>query len=117
MGRRHIRHEVRLLGTRDGSDFATKDRSLLVAGGRAPNTSGRGLELAGVEAAVLKANERLQTTAEGVWAVGDCASFTKNFRRGVDSLRHSIRQGREPSTGAVRCCAWLGVAVIRVRGV
>jgi pyruvate/2-oxoglutarate dehydrogenase complex dihydrolipoamide dehydrogenase (E3) component len=49
---------------------------LLVAAGRTPNTDGIGLEEAGVELderGHVRVNERLQTTAEGVWAVGDCA--------------------------------------------
>ena len=62
---------IRLLGTRDGSDLFLEGTHLLVAGGRTPNTSGIGLEKAGVETTErghVKVNERLQTTAEGVWA-------------------------------------------------
>lgn len=49
---------------------------LLVASGRTPNTDGIGLERAGVELTgrgYVKVNERLETTAAGAWAVGDCA--------------------------------------------
>jgi hypothetical protein len=49
---------------------------LPIAGGRTPNTDGIGLETAGVERAdpgFIKVDERLRTTAPGVWAVGDCA--------------------------------------------
>jgi pyruvate/2-oxoglutarate dehydrogenase complex dihydrolipoamide dehydrogenase (E3) component len=49
---------------------------LLVAGGRTPNTDGIGLEAAGVETDAhghVRVDERRRTTAEGVWAVGDCA--------------------------------------------
>jgi pyruvate/2-oxoglutarate dehydrogenase complex dihydrolipoamide dehydrogenase (E3) component len=49
---------------------------LLVATGRTPNTDGVGLELAGVELnphGYIKVNERLETTAPNVWAMGDCA--------------------------------------------
>ena len=59
-----------------GVELSLEGRHLLVAGGRTPNTSGIGLEKAGVETTErghVKVNERLQTTAEGVWAVGDCA--------------------------------------------
>jgi pyruvate/2-oxoglutarate dehydrogenase complex dihydrolipoamide dehydrogenase (E3) component len=58
------------------SNGAIEGTHLLVAGGRIPNTDGIGLEAAGVETdgrGHVKVNERLQTTAEGVWAVGDCA--------------------------------------------
>jgi pyruvate/2-oxoglutarate dehydrogenase complex dihydrolipoamide dehydrogenase (E3) component len=67
---------VKLLGTRDGSDLVIEGTHLLVAGGRTPNTSGIGLDIAGVELAAhghVKVNERLQTSAPGIWAVGDCA--------------------------------------------
>ena len=53
----------------EGSDLPT-------AGGRTPNTDGIGLETAGVERAdpgFIKVDERLRTTAPGVWTVGDCA--------------------------------------------
>ena len=49
---------------------------LLVASGRTPNTDGIGLETAGIERddrGFIKVDERLRTTAAGVWAVGDCA--------------------------------------------
>jgi len=49
---------------------------LLVALGRTPNTEGLGLDLAGVELTdrgYIKVNERLQTTAPGVWAIGEVA--------------------------------------------
>jgi len=49
---------------------------LLVATGRTPNTQGIGLDKAGVELdakGYIRVNEHLQTTAPGVWAMGECA--------------------------------------------
>jgi pyruvate/2-oxoglutarate dehydrogenase complex dihydrolipoamide dehydrogenase (E3) component len=49
---------------------------LLVATGRTPNTNGIGLDLAGVATTArgyIQVNERLETTAPRVWAMGDCA--------------------------------------------
>jgi pyruvate/2-oxoglutarate dehydrogenase complex dihydrolipoamide dehydrogenase (E3) component len=49
---------------------------LLVAAGRMANTDGIGLELTGVqldEHGYIKVNERLLTTSENIWAMGDCA--------------------------------------------
>jgi pyruvate/2-oxoglutarate dehydrogenase complex dihydrolipoamide dehydrogenase (E3) component len=63
---------------------------LLVAGGRTPNTDGIGLEVAGVETderGHVKVNERLQTTARNVWAVGDCAGSPYFTHIGVDDFR------------------------------
>src|SRR3984885_14085454 len=67
---------IKLLGSRDGNELSLEGTHLLLAGGRTPNTNGIGLEKAGVETTDhghVKVNERLQTTAEGVWAIGDCS--------------------------------------------
>jgi pyruvate/2-oxoglutarate dehydrogenase complex dihydrolipoamide dehydrogenase (E3) component len=63
---------------------------LLVAGGRTPNTDGIGLESVGVEVDALghvKVDERLRTTAEGVWAAGDCAGSPYFTHIGEDDFR------------------------------
>jgi len=60
---------------------------LLVATGRTANTDGIGLEQTGVELnehGYIKVNERLQTTAAHIWAMGDCA--------GSPNLRMSFRR-------------------------
>src|SRR5262245_6728179 len=49
---------------------------ILVAAGRLPNTVGIGLEEAGVsldERGYIRTNERLETSASDVWALGECA--------------------------------------------
>jgi pyruvate/2-oxoglutarate dehydrogenase complex dihydrolipoamide dehydrogenase (E3) component len=80
---------------------------LLAAGGRTPNTEGIGLESAGVqltERGYIKVNERLETTASKIWAVGDCAGsphFTHiafdDFRIVRDNLAggHRVTTGRQ----------------------
>jgi pyruvate/2-oxoglutarate dehydrogenase complex dihydrolipoamide dehydrogenase (E3) component len=63
---------------------------LLVAGGRTPNTDGIGLELAGVETdqrGHVKVDERLRSTAQDVWAVGDCAGSPYFTHIGFDDFR------------------------------
>ncbi|QDV36331.1 dihydrolipoyl dehydrogenase family protein [Tautonia plasticadhaerens] len=63
---------------------------LLVAGGRTPNTDGIGLEPVGVEVdgrGHVKVDERLKTTAEGVWAAGDCAGSPYFTHIGEDDFR------------------------------
>ena len=55
--------------TIEGSD-------VLVAAGRTPNTAGIGLEVAGVALdarGYVAVNDRLETSASDVWAVGECA--------------------------------------------
>jgi pyruvate/2-oxoglutarate dehydrogenase complex dihydrolipoamide dehydrogenase (E3) component len=69
---------------------AIEGTHLLVAGGRTPNTDGIGLEEAGVqtdEKGHVRVNERLQATAEGVWAVGDCAGSPYFTHIGEDDFR------------------------------
>src|SRR5262249_52500499 len=49
---------------------------LLVAAGRVPNTADIGLEQAGIALeprGFIRVNERLETTAAAVWAIGECA--------------------------------------------
>lgn len=63
---------------------------LLVAAGRVPNTREIGLELAGVElteGGYIKVNERLETTAPGVWAVGEVAGSPKFTHISEDDFR------------------------------
>jgi pyruvate/2-oxoglutarate dehydrogenase complex dihydrolipoamide dehydrogenase (E3) component len=89
--------EVRVLT--DGPAVTGTD--LLVAVGRTPNTAGIGLERAGVElteAGYIKVDEHLATTADRVWAMGECAGspqFTHvafdDFRVVRDNLGGGIR--------------------------
>jgi pyruvate/2-oxoglutarate dehydrogenase complex dihydrolipoamide dehydrogenase (E3) component len=82
----------------DGTD-------LLVAVGRTPNTSGVGLEQAGVqltERGYIRVEEHLATTAAGVWAMGECAGspqFTHvafdDFRIVYDNLTGGSRTTRD----------------------
>src|ERR1700730_13447810 len=63
---------------------------LLVAAGRIPNTENIGLDVAGVELTdrgYVKVNERLDTTASGVWAVGDVAGSPHFTHISVDDFR------------------------------
>jgi pyruvate/2-oxoglutarate dehydrogenase complex dihydrolipoamide dehydrogenase (E3) component len=78
---------------------------LLVALGRIPNTQGIGLELAGVELTdhgYVKVNERLQTTAAGVWAIGEVAGSPQFTHVSVDDFRvvhASLTGGSRVTTG------------------
>jgi len=78
---------------------------ILVAAGRIPNTNGIGLEEVGVELddrGYIRVNERLETTAPDVWAMGDCAGspqFTHvagdDFRIIWDNLAGGKRSTRD----------------------
>jgi pyruvate/2-oxoglutarate dehydrogenase complex dihydrolipoamide dehydrogenase (E3) component len=63
---------------------------ILVATGRTPNTAGMGLELAGVELdqrGYITVNERLETTARNVWALGECAGSPQFTHVSFDDFR------------------------------
>ena len=63
---------------------------ILVAVGRTANTAGIGLEDAGVELdarGYVRVNERLETTAPGVWAIGECAGSPQFTHASADDFR------------------------------
>ncbi len=67
--------EVQLSLKRDGAAEALDCSHLFVAVGRTPNTEELNLKVAGVdtdERGNIKVNDRLETTANGIWAIGDC---------------------------------------------
>jgi pyruvate/2-oxoglutarate dehydrogenase complex dihydrolipoamide dehydrogenase (E3) component len=78
---------------------------VLVASGRTPNTDGIGLELAGVELTnrgYIKVNEHLETSAAGVWAIGEVAGSPQFTHVSVDDFRvvhASITGGKRVTTG------------------
>jgi pyruvate/2-oxoglutarate dehydrogenase complex dihydrolipoamide dehydrogenase (E3) component len=81
---------VKLTLTHDGSDRSLEGTHLLVATGRTPNTEGIGLGTAGVERTdrgYVKVDERLRTTAAGVWAIGDCAGSPQFTHIAFDDFR------------------------------
>ncbi len=74
---------VKLKVMQGDSKISLEGTDLLVAAGRTPNTAGIGLELAGVELTdrnYIKVNERLETTANDVFAIGDCAGGPQSSR-------------------------------------
>lgn len=96
---------VRLSLFQKGSERTIEGSHLLVTGARTPNTRGIGLELAGVELTpngYVKVNERLETTAAGVWAVGEVAGsphFTHVSEDDFRVVRDNILGGNRVTTG------------------
>jgi pyruvate/2-oxoglutarate dehydrogenase complex dihydrolipoamide dehydrogenase (E3) component len=67
----------------DGSD-------ILIAAGRNPNTAGIGLEEAGIALdgrGYIRVNERLETSAPEVWAIGECAGSPQFTHISEDDFR------------------------------
>jgi pyruvate/2-oxoglutarate dehydrogenase complex dihydrolipoamide dehydrogenase (E3) component len=97
--------QVTLRGLQKAGEFVLNGTDLLVASGRTPNTDGIGLEKAGVETTergYIKVNERLQTTAACVWAVGDCAGsphFTHISENDFSIVKENLAGGNRVTTG------------------
>jgi len=96
---------VTVLLEQNGLTKTVEGSHVLVATGRTPNTQGIGLELAGVElshSGYIKVNENLQTTAPGVWAIGEVAGSPQFTHVSVDDFRvvyASITGGKRVTTG------------------
>jgi pyruvate/2-oxoglutarate dehydrogenase complex dihydrolipoamide dehydrogenase (E3) component len=89
----------------NGEEKTLDGTHLLVATGRIPNTADLGLELAGVELTdrgYVKVNERLETTAPGVWAVGEVAGSPQYTHISEDDFRvfsDNVTGGNHVTTG------------------
>jgi pyruvate/2-oxoglutarate dehydrogenase complex dihydrolipoamide dehydrogenase (E3) component len=96
---------VSIVIEQNGVEKTVDGTHVLVAAGRTPNSDGIGLELAGVELAdhgYVKVNERLQTTAPGVWAVGDVAGSPHFTHISTDDFRvvvSNLTGGNRVTTG------------------
>jgi pyruvate/2-oxoglutarate dehydrogenase complex dihydrolipoamide dehydrogenase (E3) component len=88
-----------------GVEAMLEGTHLLVATGRVPNTKDIGLELTGVELTergYIKVNERLETTAPDVWAVGEVAGspqFTHISEDDFRVVRDNMLGGNHVTTG------------------
>ncbi|HXA60904.1 MAG TPA: FAD-dependent oxidoreductase [Streptosporangiaceae bacterium] len=81
---------VRLVTEGPDGESTLEGTDLLVGVGRTPNTSGIGLEQAGVkltEAGYIVVDEHLATTAPHVWAMGECAGSPKFTHVAFDDFR------------------------------
>jgi pyruvate/2-oxoglutarate dehydrogenase complex dihydrolipoamide dehydrogenase (E3) component len=96
---------VSLTLLQNGEERTLEGSHLLVATGRIPNTKDIGLELAGVELTdrgYIKVNERLETSAAGVWAVGEVAGspqFTHISEDDFRVVRDNMLGGNHVTTG------------------
>ncbi len=100
--------------TVEGSD-------ILIALGRTPNTSGIGLEKAGIEVTEkghIRVNDRLETTAAYVWAMGDCAGspyFTHVSEDDFAIIHENLNGGRRSTRDRlVPSCVFIDPELARV---
>ncbi len=94
---------------------------ILVATGRTPNTAGIGLEKAGIELTEkghIRVNDRLETTAPNVWAMGDCAGspyFTHVSENDFDIIHANLNGGnRSTKDRLVPYCVFIDPELARV---
>jgi pyruvate/2-oxoglutarate dehydrogenase complex dihydrolipoamide dehydrogenase (E3) component len=86
----HSGTRVRVYVNDARGDRAIEGTDLLVATGREANTNGIGLDKTGVELdqrGYIKTNERLETTAGNIWAMGDCAGSPQFTHVAFDDFR------------------------------
>src|SRR6059036_3302051 len=98
-------NEVALVARAVSGEQTIEGSDILVAVGRIPNTADVGLDKAGVELdahGFVRVNERLETSAPHVWAIGECAGspqFTHvsedDFRIVRDNLAGGTRSTRD----------------------
>jgi pyruvate/2-oxoglutarate dehydrogenase complex dihydrolipoamide dehydrogenase (E3) component len=113
--------EVRVLTEGPDGDGSVTGTDLLVAVGRTPNTAGIALERAGVElteAGYIKVDEHLATTADRVWAMGECAGSPQFTHVALDDfrvVRDTLNGGTRTTTGRlVPFCMFIDPELARV---
>jgi pyruvate/2-oxoglutarate dehydrogenase complex dihydrolipoamide dehydrogenase (E3) component len=94
---------------------------ILVAIGRTPNTTGIGLEKAGIELTEkghIQVNDRLETTAPKVWALGECAGspyFTHVSEDDANIILENLNGGRRSTKERlVPYCVFIDPELARV---
>ncbi len=81
---------VRLRRADAAGEQTIEGSDILAATGRTPNTAGIGLDVAGVALdgrGYIAVNERLETSAPGVWAIGECAGSPQFTHVSFDDFR------------------------------
>src|SRR6202167_992008 len=92
--------EVSLVARTSAGAQTINGSHVLVAAGRVPNTAGIGLDKAGVgldDRGFVRVNERLETSAPDVWALGECAGspmFTHISEDDFRIVRDNLSGGR-----------------------
>jgi pyruvate/2-oxoglutarate dehydrogenase complex dihydrolipoamide dehydrogenase (E3) component len=83
-------NEVNLTVRTAAGEQKIEGSDILAAVGRVPNTAGIELEEAGIELdarGYIRVNDRLETTAPDVWAIGECAGSPQFTHVSVDDFR------------------------------
>jgi pyruvate/2-oxoglutarate dehydrogenase complex dihydrolipoamide dehydrogenase (E3) component len=112
---------VRLRVKTGASERTIGGSDILVAAGRTPNTRDIGLEAAGIDLdarGFVSVDDRLQTSAAAVWAMGECAGSPQFTHVAFDDFRvvRDNLQGKPRSTRdrLVPYCAFIDPQLARV---
>ncbi len=115
------RGALRVVVRTKAAERAIAATDVLVATGRLPNTGDIGLDIAGValdERGYIAVNERLETGAPDVWALGECAGspqFTHIAGDDYRIVRDNLRGGNRSTRGRqVPSCMFLDPPVARI---
>ena len=110
------RRALRVARSHAAGERTIEASDLLAALGRTPNTTGIGLDLAGVELdarGYIAVNDRLETSAPGVWALGECAG-SPQFTH-VASTTFASSATTSPAEPARRAVDWFPSACSPIR--
>jgi pyruvate/2-oxoglutarate dehydrogenase complex dihydrolipoamide dehydrogenase (E3) component len=112
---------VRLHAKTGAGERTVEGSDILVAAGRTPNTRGIGLEAAGIELdarGFIKVDDQLRTTADGVWAMGECAGSPQFTHVAFDDFRvvrdNLAGKARTTSDRLIPYCAFIDPQLARV---
>jgi pyruvate/2-oxoglutarate dehydrogenase complex dihydrolipoamide dehydrogenase (E3) component len=112
---------VRVVADGPDGEYVIDGTDLLVGVGRTPDTAGTGLERAGVKltgAGYIVVDGHLATTAEGVWAMGECAGSPQFTHVAFDDFRvvyDNLHGGRSTTNGRlVPYCMYTDPELARV---
>lgn len=103
-GVKKSRGKISVAFTADNKTFALSATHLLVATGRKPNTKNLGLENTNVatdERGFIKVNDKLETSANGIYAIGDVTGepqFTHISYNDYIILKENLLNGKNNST-------------------
>jgi pyruvate/2-oxoglutarate dehydrogenase complex dihydrolipoamide dehydrogenase (E3) component len=109
-----------LVHTLDG-ERTIEGTDILVAAGRTPNTDGIGLEEAGIELTdrgYIRVNDRLETTVQDIWAIGECAGTPQFTHMSLDDfrvIRDNLKGGNRSTAGRmVPYCMFIDPPLARI---
>lgn len=103
-GVKKSRGKISVAFTTDNKTFALSSTHLLIATGRKPNTKTLGLEITNVatdERGFIKVNDKLETSANGIYAIGDVTGepqFTHISYNDYIILKENLLNGQNNST-------------------